>query len=78
MVNQISLKIIQSPKYLWHIRLNIAVIMVEENYLLLSLLTHLILTFKIVCQKFNKEVPENVKEFINKFEHNFENNLKGF
>lgn len=52
--------------------------MVEENYLLLSLLTHLILTFKIVCQKFNKEVPENVKEFINKFEHNFENNLKGF
>ena len=78
MVNQIGTKIIQSPKYLWNIRLNIAVILIEENYLLLSLLTHLILTFKIVCQKFNKEVPENVKEFISKFERNYETNLKGF
>ncbi len=52
--------------------------MIEENYLLLCLLTHLILTFKIVCQKFNKDIPENVKEFINRFEHNFESNLKGF
>jgi hypothetical protein len=36
------------------------------------------LTFKIVCQKLNKEVPENIKEFISKFERNYENNLKGF
>jgi hypothetical protein len=52
--------------------------MLEENYLLLSLLTHLIFTFKIVVHKFNKEVPDNVKEFITRFEHNFETNLKGF
>lgn len=51
----------QTPKFLWKIRVNIVINLTEEQYLLLSLLTHLIFTFKIVCQKYNKDVPENVK-----------------
>lgn len=77
-VNMLGLKVIQSPKYLWKIRLSIIINILEEQYLLLSLLTHLIFTFKIVCQKFNKDVPDNVKDFIARFELNFETNLKGF
>jgi hypothetical protein len=77
-MNHIGQKVISGPKYLWKIRLNITVNMIEENYLLLCLLTHLIFTFKIVCQKFNKDVPDNVKDFINRFEHNFETNLKAY
>lgn len=52
-VNILSQKLIQEPKYLWKVRLNILTNLLEEEYLLLSLLTHLILAFKIVCQKFN-------------------------
>jgi hypothetical protein len=68
----------QTPKFLWKIRLNIIINLIEEQYLLLSLLTHLIFTFKIVCHKYNKDVPENVKDFISKFEQNYETNLKSF
>ena len=51
------MKVIQTPKYLWKIRLNIFVNILEEEYLMLCLLTHLIFTFKMVCHKYNKDVP---------------------
>jgi len=78
MVTFLATKVMQSPRYLWKIRLNIAINLIEEQYLLLCLLTHLIFAFKMVCQKFNSDVPSNIKDFINRFEHNFETNLKFF
>lgn len=52
-VSAISARLICEPKYLWGLRLNVAVNMLEEHYLLMCLLSHLILAFKIVCQRFN-------------------------
>ena len=68
MVNQICIKLLDLSDWLYGIRLSIITNMIEEQYLMLSLMTHLIFAFKIVTQRFNLQIPTHVKEYALEFE----------
>eukprot|EP00347_Sterkiella_histriomuscorum_P008978 403342997 len=77
-LNSISRKIFRDSKYLYELRLNILVSVFEDIYLITCLITHLIFAIKIVCQRYNTNVPQNFKQFITQIEANFEINYKEY
>ncbi len=71
-------KIFKQPLYLWPIRLNILIALIEEEHFLLSLITHLVFTFKQIQKQFSSNIPPMVVDFFRKYEFTFENNFKAF
>jgi hypothetical protein len=78
MFDPIQQKLLTKPFYLWDIRLNMMLALIEDQTLLLSLLTHLNYTFKIVCRKRYPVVSEQMVTFFAEFDSKFESNFSQF
>ena len=68
-------KLLTKPFYLWDIRLSMLITLVEDQFLLMSLLTHLQLTFKVWYRKMYNTVGDDMQTFLNEFDGKFEANL---
>jgi hypothetical protein len=71
-MQQIAGKLMTKPLYLWEIRLQILVNLVEEQYLVGSLLLHLIVAFKFVYTNQGNEFHSaNIPTFISTFQETY-------
>ncbi|CDW80632.1 protein kinase domain containing protein [Stylonychia lemnae] len=75
-MNNLCNKLVKDQRFLWELRLNIITNLIEDQYLLLCLISHLIVSIKIVCQRFNQQVPQNFVTFIDQAQKNYDQNLE--
>lgn len=78
-MQQIAAKLMTKPLYLWEIRLQIVINLIEEQYLIGSLLLHLIVTFKhVYTSNGNEFLSANIPTFISTLQDTYSQNQKVF
>ena len=80
-------RLFQKPPFLWSIHLAIGTTLIEDQYLLFSLLTYLDLTFKVVYKTYtfrnskqatNPQSKAKVMDFLKSFDLNFDQTSNEF